>query len=180
MTTKQSGSPSHIQAVSLTPENYRDYGDVISARSDIAPSAANMGTAKRFNFLAKLENLRPGKAEPNLCLFRCNPILSGAQPKFEIRLLERHLYSTQAFIPMQGAERFLVIVCLGKDQPDLSTLRAFVASKSQGMTYKPGVWHHPLVAMDHLTDFACLVWEDGSPEDCEVVNLTPIVTVALP
>lgn len=168
-----------IHAHPLTQAQYRNYGDVISTRDDVKPTSANMGTAQRYNFLAALENLRPDTAKANLCLFRSNPQLSAQSTSFEITLLERHRYSAQAFIPMQGAERFLVIVCLGEDRPDLSTLRAFLASGAQGITYKPGVWHHPLIAMDRQTDFACFVWEDGSVEDSDVVKLAASVTVGL-
>src|SRR5262245_23979830 len=98
-----------IQAVPLTQESYRAYGDVIAARKDIVPRAANGGTAQRYDFLGKLENLREEKAEPNLCLFHCDPLLGAKNTEFKIRLLERHLYSTQAFMPM-NADRFLVIV----------------------------------------------------------------------
>ena len=180
MVLNPTGASSPIQAVVLNQENYRDYGDVVTARGDITPVSANMGTARRFNFTAKLENLRPGKAEPNLCFFRCSPQINAGQTLFQASVLERHFYSTQAFLPMAGADRFLVIVCLGKDRPDLSTFRAFLASKSQGITYKPGVWHHPLVAMDCQTDFGCLVWEDGSADDFELVKLERGVSISVP
>ncbi|MFI5361484.1 MAG: ureidoglycolate lyase [Elusimicrobiota bacterium] len=167
-----------ISAVPLGAEAYRDYGDVISARADKVPRSANMGTAKRFNSLAELVNLRPGKAEPNLCLFHCAAQISAPQTTFEIKLLEKHPLSTQTFIPMQ-AERYLVVVALGKGEPDLSTLKAFLAAKSQGVTYRPGVWHHPLIAMDRPADFACLIWEDGTAGDCEVSKLDGPVVVEL-
>ncbi len=176
MSSHPSSTPSRIQAVALSAEGYCDYGDVISVRSDIIPRSANMGTAKRFNSVAAFTNLRPGTAQPNLCVFRCNPQVSAPQTTFEIKLLEKHPLSTQAFIPMQ-ADRFLVVVCLGTDKPDLSTLRAFLATKSQGITYRPGVWHHPLIAMDQQTDFVCLIWEDGTSGDCEVVKLDQNVVV---
>ena len=176
MVPPSSSTPAQIRAIPLDVDSYRAYGDVISARADIIARSANMGTAKRFNSVAQLVDLRPGKAEPNLCLFHCDPQVSAPQTTFQIKLLEKHPLSTQAFIPMQ-AERFLVVVCLGTDKPDISTLKAFLAVKSQGITYRPGVWHHPLIAMDRPTDFACLVWEDGTSDDCEVVKLERNVIV---
>jgi ureidoglycolate lyase len=71
-----------------------------------------------------------------------------------------------------NASRFLVVVAEGPDEaPDPLTVRAFLATGRQGITYQPGVWHPPLHAMDHETDFACLVSEDGSAEDCIVSQL---------
>ena len=37
--------------------------------------------------------------------------------------------------------------------------------------HSPGVWHHPMIALDNVTDFTCLVYEDGTSGDCEVVQL---------
>lgn len=161
-----------IRASALDPAQYRPYGDVIAA--DLSPAnPANAGTAQRFNHLAALENLRPG-AKPNLCLFRVAP--ATANP-FEVRMLERHRHSTQAFIPMAEA-RYLVVACLGDAAPDLSTLRAFLARPGQGITYRPGVWHHPLIGLDRQTDFACVVHEDGSWGDCEEHTLEEACSIS--
>ncbi|MBI4347200.1 MAG: ureidoglycolate lyase [Elusimicrobia bacterium] len=166
-----------VQAVSLTPRAYRAYGDVVSVRSDIRPRPANLGTADRYDQLAALENRRPRRAKPNLCLFHSRPQLARPKRTFEAKLLEKHPASTQVFIPMGAARRYLVLVCLGGGSPDLSTFRAFVATGAQGVTYRPGVWHHPLIAMDRPTDFACLVWEDGTRGDTAVVRLPSPVLV---
>jgi ureidoglycolate lyase len=163
-----------IQAQLLTAETYRNYGDVIAARSDIKPVLVNRGTAQRFNFLGQLQNLRGEKANANLCLFRCSPV---KESPFQIKLLEHHPFSTQTFIPMIGSKRYLVVVCLGSTEPELNTLQAFLASDSQGITYHPGVWHHPLLALDEVTDFACVVWENGTPEDCTVREIRKEISI---
>ena len=174
MTTKS--KPNHISAEPLEALAYGAYGAVVSAEAGTSPVSANMGTAKRFNHLGGLENLRMAGATPNLCVFRSTPF-QGAN--FDVRLLERHLHSTQLFIPMGCEKRYLVVVCRGDGQPDLATLRAFIARKDQGVTYLPGVWHHPIVALDQTTDFACVVWENGSSDDCEIRKLDTPVTVTL-
>lgn len=167
-----------MSAAPLSAKAYRLYGDVISARADISPRNANLGSARRFNWLARLENRRP-KAEPNLCVFETRPMVRKGQTRFETRILEKHPESTQVFVPLGGSTGYLVLVCLGGDEPDLSTFRAFVASSRQGVTYRPGVWHHPLIALDRARDFACLVWEDGSRRDTKVVKLPRPISVAL-
>lgn len=163
-----------IAAEALLRDAYRPYGDLIAADPRLASTSANAGTALRYDRLGTIENLRPGKAAPNLCVFRAQPFAGNP---FVIRLLERHRLSTQLFIPMAGAERFLVIVCQGANNPDLRTLKAFMARTGQGITYRPGVWHHPLVALDHPTDFACVVYEDGSAGDGEERKISPAVNV---
>ena len=159
----------------LTPESYRPYGDVIAAAG--GSKDANMGTARRWDFLTPLVNKR-GRAKPNLCVFRCAPYKGRT---FPVRLLERHKHSTQVFLPLAGAGRALVIVARGGDKPDLSTLAAFVLEGARGVSYHPGVWHHPMVALGRASDLACLVWEDGSAGDCEVfplaAGLRPSITL---
>lgn len=158
----------------LTAGAYAPYGDVISAdRDDIDARDANMGTAARRNFVAEMRNVRP-HARLNVASFRCAP---RAPEGLSLSLLEKHPGSTQAFIPMNAA-RYLVVVALGGDAPDLSTLRAFEALGTQGITYRPGVWHHPMIALDAPTDFTCLVWEDGSEGDCVVCDLAQPVRVS--
>lgn len=157
----------------LTASAYAPYGDVISAdRDDVDAREANMGTAARRNFVAELRNARPG-ARLNVASFRCAPRPTEGMT---LGLLEKHPGSTQAFIPM-NASRYLVVVALGGDSPDLSTLRAFEALGTQGVTYRPGVWHHPMIALDAPTDFTCLVWEDGTEGDCVVRSLAQPVHV---
>jgi ureidoglycolate hydrolase len=38
------------------------------------------------------------------------------------------------------------------DRPDLSTLRAFVASVAQGVVYDTGIWHHPLICLETVRE----------------------------
>jgi ureidoglycolate lyase len=146
-----------VTAVPLEREAYARFGDVIAAKPGWRP--ANQGSAQKSEHLAELIDLRG--ARPNLSVFRCAP----REVPFEVALLEKHEASTQVFVPM-NASRYLVIVALGGDRPEVSTLAAFVATGAQGITYRPGVWHHPMIALDHETDFFCLVYEDGTSADC--------------
>ncbi len=152
-----------LVAEPLSPEAFAPFGAVISAdRSDVAGRPANQGTAARQDFLTAITDLRPGRARLNVAAFRCAP--RGPSP-LRLALLEKHPMSTQVFIPMNAA-RYVVVVAPGIDRPDLSAARAFVAGPTQGVSYAPGVWHHPMIALDNPTDFTCLVWEDGSADDC--------------
>lgn len=166
-----------LTAEALTPEAYAPFGDVVSAdRVDVPAKPVNQGTAARRDFLADVATLRPGAAL-NVCTFRCAPRLEWPMA---VALLERHPLATQVFIPM-NARRYLVLVALGAGAPDLTTARAFVATGAEGVSYRPGVWHHPMIALDAPVDFTCLVWEDGSEADCHVAPLPQgALAVALP
>lgn len=158
----------------ITREAYQPYGDLIAADEALPFNFANMKTAKRFNHLADVVNLRPDSARLNLCVFRCDPL---EKLPLEIKLLERHEYSTQVFMPISSAARFLVVVSLGGAEPDLTTLKAFEVSNPQGISYKPGIWHYPMTALEHQVDFACLVHEDGTKDDCGIHALAEPVAI---
>jgi allantoicase len=210
-----------IPTLPLTGAGFSAYGHVIEsfARS-IPPSAAeddersikagtrggiviksvNFGTARKFNNLAPVTWVQPGKAVTpvlNQCIFRCDrQVASNEAGVWPIEALERHQYSSQSFVPMGGCQdgRYLVIValadpgglfrfsqnsaltaCSAMGKPDPATLRSFVATSGQGISYKPNVWHHPLIALrEGQTDpmeFICSVYETGDDAiDCELLE----------
>ncbi|KAG0736274.1 hypothetical protein G6F16_002078 [Rhizopus arrhizus] len=174
--------PQTLTAMPLTSEAYAPYGDVIHPPGARSKTGANQGTASKFHHVALVNNLFPqGDGKMNVCIFRCKP---AQQLPFTVKLLERHPYSTQAFIPMTsgGTRGYLVVVALNgiDDRPDLSTLKAFIATSTQGVNYRQGVWHHPMIALDSVTDFAVIVHENGIPkDDCNEVNV-PHVLVRVP
>lgn len=163
----------HLVAAPLDRSRYLGFGDLIAADPGAPGASANADTARRFDRLGAIENLRSG-ATPNLCVFRVAPAVANP---FPVRMLERHLHSTQVFIPMGGATRYMAVVCLGGDAPELLTLKAFVVDGAQGISYRPGIWHHPLIALDRTTDFACLVHEDGSAGDSQEFEVLPAINV---
>ncbi|KAJ8653695.1 allantoicase [Lichtheimia ornata] len=173
----------NLIAEPLTTEKYKPFGDVIEADPvSKKMSGANQGTAEKYHFVADIVNNYPGHSRTNMCVFRSKPT---TELPFTVRLLERHPYSSQAFMPMtHGQTRgYLVIVCLSKEDgsPDIDTMKAFIASSTQGINYRQNTWHHPMVALDGVTDFACLVHENGVPnDDCQITNVEEEVIVQLP
>ena len=159
--------PSLIVPRPLTPEAYEPYGKVLMASPRGEPGeVANLGTALRFDDVVDCTNSRGPRAALKVKVFRSSPVSLERRP---LALLEKHPCSTQLFIPM-NASRYIALVALGGDRPDLTTLAAFVARGPQGISYGPGVWHHPMLTLDTETDFVVFVHEDGSPEDCVVVS----------
>ncbi|MBV9758760.1 MAG: ureidoglycolate lyase [Alphaproteobacteria bacterium] len=81
--------------------------------------------------------------------------------------MERHRHSSQSFIPVDVA-RYLVVVAPDADgAPDLARARAFAASGRQSITYRAGVWHHPLTPLDRTGSFAILTFRAGDAGDEE-------------
>jgi ureidoglycolate lyase len=154
-----------IELFPISAAAYKPYGDLLCAGGDGLP--ANQGNADKFVDQAELVNLRAG-ARPKLSVFRCAPKTENPLP---IKLLERHEFSTQVFIPMGGVKRFLSVVALGGAAPDLATVQAFLVGPHQGISYRPGVWHAPMSVLDAPADMACFVYEDGGSGDCELITL---------
>ncbi len=152
-----------MRAEPLTAEAFAPFGDVIS----------NQGTALRFDFAARLVNLR-AHAKANLCAVHAQP----QSLPLEVKLLERHPHSSQAFLPMVCGRLLVVVAPTAKDGgPDLAGLRAFTCLPGQGINYAPGTWHHPMVVLDAPAELAMLVWEDGTAGDCEERPLERAITV---
>jgi len=157
----------HIVAEPLAAEAFTPFGQVIDGLS--APG--------RVFFNEALGNARPG-AKFDLSLALLNPL---PQLPLEAKILERHEFSSQTFLPLRVA-RYLVIVApaAADGGPDVSGARAFVARGRQGITYRMNTWHHGLTVLDEPAEFAVLMWCDGTKGDEEFRPLEQPFTVALP
>ena len=137
-----------LQVLPLSQEAFSAYGDVIETQQrDFFH--INNGLVERYHDLALVEIL-----EQDRTLISIN----RAQPA--------NLPLT--IIPMKG-EVFVVVVALGDDKPDLSTLRAFITNGEQGVNYHRNVWHHPLFAWQRVTDF--LTIDRGGSDNCDVESI---------
>jgi ureidoglycolate lyase len=167
-------APRTIVARPLSPDAFAPFGDVVSVGLREG-SAANQGTAVRFDWTAALASTRPD-ARANLAAIRSTP----CPLPFEVRLVEKHPCSSQTFIPMR-CSRYLVCVAptAADGAPDLDALAAFVCGPGQGINYRIGAWHHPIVALAEPAEFAMLVWEGGGPSDCVEHRLAEPVAVVL-
>jgi ureidoglycolate lyase len=150
-----------IIPVELTASAFAGFGEVVSALAD-GGSSANGGTARRFDYTSTLYNDRP-HARANMVAVRCAPVSLPLQ----IKLLEKHPHSSQTFVPMLCSRYLVCVAPTGKDGlPQLDGLKAFICRPGQGINYHAGTWHHPLVVLDTPAQFAMLVWEDGTKDDC--------------
>lgn len=156
-----------LDAAPIDAAAYGAFGHVIQA-GETPARACNHGTAAAWDGLGEITSLRPD-ATVGSSLFRCSGLEADT---LAVRWLERHLHSTQLFAPLSGG-RYLVVVAQGGDAPDLSTLRAFVAEGATAITYHPGIWHHPMVALDRSIDFLNVLATDGTPADCDEVAFEP-------
>lgn len=160
-----------IQIQPLTHERFSPFGEVITCTGNDF-FHINDAHTERYHALVQTEIIR--EARTGISIFR--NIKTTSIP-FEISMLERHPIGSQAFIPMQG-QRFLVIVApsLNADEPDLSELKAFITDGSQGVNYRAGTWHHPLLTLESPSDFA-VVDRIGSGHNCDVFQFNEMLLI---
>lgn len=150
-----------IKARPLTAEGFAPYGEILAV-----PSAAG-----RVYYEEVLANMRTG-AWASLSVARVKPVSSLP---LEIRMMEQHAFSSQTFMPL-AAVRWLIIVApqaaSGK-APDMTRAEAFLAGPAQGITYRAGVWHHPLTSLEPAS-FLIFMWRDGTETDETFAETPPI------
>ncbi len=148
-----------LKPETLTSGEFAPFGDVIQIEG-ATHYPINEGTTERFHDLARVDvNAKDGR--PLINIFRGQP----RDLPMPIRIMERHPLGSQAFIPL-SARPYLVVVAPPGDPPVPDDLRAFIAAPGQGVNYRRGVWHHPLIALDAESDFV-VIDRGGSGENCD-------------
>lgn len=143
-----------LEAEPLSAEAFAPFGCVIEIAGH-PPRSINEGTCERFDDLSPVDVLADG-GHPLISIFRAMP----RSLPHEVRTLERHPLSSQAFYPLDGRP-FLIVVAYesGCDSP--GPVRAFRAAGDQGVSYHRNTWHHSLLAIGATSRF--LVVDRGGP-----------------
>lgn len=117
-------------------------------------------------------------------MFACFPRRDLTDGIFDVKILERHPFTTQTFTPLglsasDSTTQFLVIVAPSlrgsaegvSSPPDLGGLEAFICNGGQAVTYAAGTWHAPMVVLgEKRVDFVVTQFVSGiADEDCQEV-----------
>ncbi|KAF8973108.1 galactose-binding domain-like protein [Flammula alnicola] len=153
-----------IPVLPITLEAFAPFGQVIQAYANLTADATT-----------------------GISIYRCQALEDISDGVTVLKTLERHPFTSQAFIPMgrgngeglaDPSDSYLVVVAQNgsDDKPDLKSLKAFVATSAQGISYNAGIWRKCLPL-----DFACVETQvgDGSTMDCEILDLDPSCTYIL-
>jgi ureidoglycolate lyase len=147
-----------ISALPITPERFAPFGDVIQASSD-AKAAMNDARFERFSGLADVDT--EGQ-HASISIARCK--MPSSLP-YRIDLVERHPLGSQAFIPLSHFS-FFVVVAPAAESVEPEDLCAFVTNGSQGVNYRRGVWHMPMIALEDGQEFL-IVDRGADGENCD-------------
>ena len=133
-----------IKPEKISRKNFELYGDLISS-NDIEPIDINDGYAKRFDNLANISTSKSG-GKTIISIF------SAIKRTFpmQIDMMEKHPLGSQAFIPMKETT-FLCFVAPSGDVPDIKKIKSFIIPPNNGINYKPGIWHFPLISTENIS-----------------------------
>lgn len=153
----------------LTREAFGPFGDVIDT-DGASHYPINRGTIERFHDLASVDAGDGGRVL--VSIVECTRATAFPLP---VTVLERHPLGSQAFIPLDGSVMYVVVAPPG-DEVGAGDLQAFVSNGRQGVNYRRGTWHMPLVAFEPGLRFV-VVDRGGPGENCEERGIDPTVLV---
>lgn len=146
----------------LHRDRFAPFGDVVEVGGGAA-KPINNGTTVRHDDLAAIDVTDNG-GRPVISIFESRPF---GFP-LEIKEMERHPLSSQAFIPLDR-HRFFVIVAPAGDSVDPRQIKVFLTNGGQGVNFHRGVWHHAAVV---VTPMRFLVIDRGTADpNCDFFSL---------
>ena len=157
-----------LQPQPLTRERFAPYGDVIES-ADIDRAAMNAARFERFDDLCAVDTGDKGRVAVSIAKCR----VATALP-YRIDMVERHPLGSQAFVPLSRA-KMIVVVAPPEQSVETADLRAFVTNGRQGINYKRGTWHMPLIAFEAGQEFLIIDRATGEPNCDEHVLDEPIL-----
>ena len=161
----------NIKIQKLSIESFAPFGEIICCNGHDY-FHINDAHTERYHALVNTETL--GEAKIGISIFR--NIKATSIPS-SITMLERHPFGSQAFIPMNG-QVFLIVVApaLDEETPDISNLCAFISDGTQGVNYRVGTWHHPLLTLEAPSCFT-VVDRIGSGHNCDIFQFNEPINI---
>lgn len=157
-----------LEAAALTREAFAPYGDVIETASGDA-AAMNDARFDRFNGLCDVDT-DGGRVSVGIVRSR-----TATPLPYRFDVVERHPHGSQAFIPLAPC-RFVVVVAPPGERVEASALRAFLTNGEQGINYRRGTWHMPLIAFEAGQAFL-VIDRAGDGPNCDEQRLDAPVTL---
>jgi len=116
------------------------YGEIIEA-SRLRGSRMNDARFDRFDDLCDVD-IVDGNVAVSIACSRTPSVLP-----YRFDRVERHPLGSQAFVPLSPCKMIIVVAPPG-EAVDPEDLRAFETNGKQGINYRRGTWHMPLIAFE--------------------------------
>lgn len=157
-----------LTPVPLTPERFAPFGDVIDVAQTQA-SGMNDARFDRFDDLCHVD-IVDGEVAVSIARSRTPTVLP-----YRIDVLERHPLGSQAFVPLSSCKMIVVVAPPG-ESVEAVDLRAFETNGEQGINYRRGTWHMPLLAFTGRQRYL-IIDRSGAGPNCDVHELDVPVTL---
>jgi ureidoglycolate lyase len=148
-----------LKAVPLTRERFAPYGEVIETSRD-ASDAMNAAKFERFDDLCNVDLSNDGRVAVSIARCRTPTLLP-----LRLDMVERHPLGSQAFMPLSPC-KMIIVVAAPQESVDASALRAFVSNGRQGINYRRGTWHMPLISLTAGQEYL-IIDRGGDEPNCE-------------
>jgi len=160
----------NLKIKKINVQNFSKYGQLISTK-DIESKNINSNTTKSFFDLANIQILGKDK--------NCRINIFKAKKRnfpLEINMLEKHPFSSQAFIPLQNTS-FIVVVAPGSKIPNINLIEAFLVDQEDGINFNPKIWHFPLISLEDSNFLT--IDKKNSKDNLEIFNFKNIDKIFL-
>lgn len=150
----------------LTQQGFAPFGDVIEHHGAERRHPLSVDYAREHNDIRQA--------------FWVSKVIEEIGFPAQLKFMERHPFSDQAFVPLRDS-RFLVVICPDNADgtPDVSQVQAFVAEPGQGVIYKRNVWHAPLTSLNAPAEFFVTMGVTDKAANDEFFELaTPLIIEA--
>jgi ureidoglycolate lyase len=163
-----------LKPLPLTPERFAPYGDVIAARTT---QRADMNEARfeRFDDLAAIDIEETDEGRPAISIARSR---AATRLPYRFDMVERHPLGSQAFVPLTQFSCIVVVAPPGEGV-EADDLEAFVTNGMQGINYRRGTWHMPLIALAEKQAFL-VIDRAGGGDNCQEHVLSDAIILQAP
>ena len=156
-----------LKAEPLTKERFAIYGDVVESSRE-SSDGMNEARFERFDDLCHVDLINDGQISVSIA--RCR---TPTSLPLRLDMIERHPLGSQAFIPLSPCKMVVVVAPPG-ESVDASELRAFVSNGRQGINYRRGTWHMPLISLQKGQEYL-IIDRGGNEANCDQHTLAEII-----
>ena len=156
-----------LKAEPLTAERFAPYGEVIETSRD-SSDAMNAARFERFDDLCNVDLIDNGRIAVSIARCRAPTTLP-----LRLDMVERHPLGSQAFIPLSPC-KMVIVVAPPEESVDADGLRAFVSNGRQGINYRRGTWHMPLISFTAGQEYL-IIDRGGMEPNCDEHTLDEVI-----
>lgn len=156
-----------LGAEPLTKERFAPYGEVIETSRE-RTGAMNAARFERFDDLCNVDLIDDGRVAVSIA--RCR---TPTSLPLRLDMVERHPLGSQAFVPL-GRCKMVVVVAPPGESVSPGDLRAFVSNGRQGINYRRGTWHMPLISFDEGQEYL-IIDRGGDDANCDEHTLDEVI-----